>query len=224
MNRGLKILFAGLLVAILLLAASTGFLYSKTLSLQKKNSSTPASTTSAGATKNVTDTAGSTSTSAVTTPAPLGNRPSSPTDTVTVEKGQTLFEIGQKVGVSWTILAETNGINADDIKAGQTIIVPKDNQVGFTINQDKAKSLQTAVDNGQYAFRLTPADTAKSDSSPVYGLTTTDTFTQKTVDLTAGTATVLATHSGKTYLISLTQPETKGAKGIWAIESIKPQS
>ena len=224
MNKGLKILFGVLLFLILILAMSTGFFLSKTLSLQKKNNSTPAATTSTSTTKNVTDHTTSSTPSTATTAAPLGNRPSSPSDTVTVAQGQTLFQIGQTVGVSWTVLAEANGINADAIKAGQMIIVPKNNQVAFTINQDKAKSLQASVDNGQFPFRLSPIETAKSDCSPVYGLVATDTFSQKTLDINTGSATVLATHGDKTYLISLVQPQTKGAKGIWAIESVKPQT
>lgn len=227
MSRGLKILFTSLLFLIAILAASTGFFYSKTLSLQK-NSTAKTTTPSTSATKTVDDskttTAVTSSDSTATTAAPLNNRPSSPSDTVKVEQGETLFSIGQKVGVSWTILAEVNGINADSIKAGETIIIPKNNQVGFTVNQDKAKSLQTDIDGGKYAFRLSATETAKSDSSPVYGLTPTDTYTEKTIDATAGTATISATKDGKTYLISLVQPINKGAKGIWVIESIKLSS
>ena len=225
MSKGHKILFAVLIILMALLAASTGFLFAKNRSLQKsakEKTTTPATS----ATKSVDDTKTTTtaSTTAVTEPAPLNNRPSSPSDTVKVEPGQTLFSIGQTVGVSWTILATVNGINADDIKAGQSIIVPKNNQVGFTINQEKAKSLQSDVDAGKYPFRLSPTETAKSDSSPVYGLTPADAFTEKTIDTTAGTATVSVLKDGKTYLISLVQPVNKGAKGIWAIESIKQSS
>lgn len=223
MSRGHKVLFTILIVLIGLLAASSGFLFSKNRSLQKSSTSKTA-TPATSATKTVDDSKETAATSSVTEPAPLNNRPSSPSDTVKVEQGATLFSIGQDVGVSWIILATVNGINADDIKAGQSIIVPKNNQVGFTINQEKAKSLQTDVDGGKYPFRLSASETAKSDSSPVYGLTPADPFTEKTIDLTAGTATISVLKDGKTYLISLVQPVNKGAKGIWAIEKIKPSS
>ncbi len=228
MNKQFKILFVILLVVIGLLATSTGFFYAKTLSLKKSTKDT--TSTSEDTTKKITDTAEtktdtastSTTTSQVTTPAPLGSRPSSPSDTVTVKSGETLFSIGQDIGVSWTVISEANGITDEKIKVGQTLIIPKNNQVGFTVSQEKAASLQKDVDGGKTLFRLSALDTAKSDSSPCYGITTTDTFTQEKIDETAGSATVKVTHGDKTYSINLVQPVTKGPKGIWAIESIKP--
>jgi len=229
MTKGLKILFVILVVLVGLLATTTGIFYAKVLSLQKENKTT--TTDNKATTKNTdasasdtkaTTTTGS-DTSTVTTAAPAGNRPSSPADTVTVGAGETLFAIGQKVGVSWTILAEVNGIDANKIQAGETIIVPKNNQINYTVNNDKAASLQKEADSGKLAFRLSATDTAKSDAPPVYGLGTSDTYTQDKIDETAGTATVTATKADKKYTISLTQPVTKGAKGIWAIEVVKAQ-
>lgn len=229
MSRGHKILFIVLIVLVGLLGASTGFFYSRSVAWKKEalkdESSTTASDTAVE--KKVTDTATNTkqdTSSEVTSPAPLNNRPSSPSKTVTVEAGQTLFEIGQQVDVSWTILAEANGINADEIKAGETIIIPENGQVNYTVNQEKAQSLQNDADSGKVAFRLSAVDTAKSDAPTVYGLTVDDVYTQGKVDTSAGSATVTATKDGKTYLIALVQPVTKGDKGIWAIESIKAQS
>jgi len=223
MARNLKVLFGILILFIGLLATSTGFLYSKTVSLQKntnKSSSNSEDTNKNVATSTTTSTPASTS--AVTKPAPIGNRPSSPTDTVVVEEGETLFAIGQKAGLSWTVIAEANGIEADKIQAGQTLIIPKNNQISYTVNQEKASSIQKDVDTGKNTFRLSAVDTAKSDSPSAYGITTEDTFTQIKIDQNAGTATVNVTHNGKSYEISLTEPVTKGEKGIWAIVSIKP--
>lgn len=228
MLKSHKTVLIFLITAATILAASTGYFYAKNLSLEKKvddsttkKVSNESAKTSAASTTSTTASTKTSTTSAVTTPASLTNRPSSPTDTITVAQGETLFAIGQKTGVAWTILADVNGIDANKIKAGETIIIPKNNQVAFTVNTDKAKALQEEVDAGKNPFRVIPADTAKSDSSPVYGLTTTDTFTQTKIDTTAGTAIVTATHAGKNYTINLTQPVTKGAKGIWAIVSIK---
>lgn len=229
MSKGFKVVLIVLIACVTLLAASTGFFYAKTKSLQKKVSSSTTKNTDSATTKDISDkstqanVSTSTSTSELTA-APAGNQPSSPSDTVTVGNGETLFEIGQKVDVSWTLIGEANGIDADKIKAGQTLIIPKNNEVGYTINQEKAQSLQKDVDGGKYAFRLSPVDTAKSDSPSVYGLMITDTFTQVKIDETAGSAEVSASKAEKIYLIKLVQPVTKGAKGIWAIESIKPQS
>jgi len=225
MTKGLKIIFGILIILVGALAALTGYFYAKSAAVQKGKSTTTEDTTKKitdeASTKESTETS-ETKTSTVTQAAPSGNRPSSPTDTVTVAQGETLFAIGQKAGVSWTVIADANGIDANKIQAGQTLIIPKNNQISYTVNQEKAGSLQKETDSGKNTFRLSAAETAKSDSSPAYGLTTDDTFTQGKLDEAAGTAEVTATHGDKTYLISLTQPVTKGAKGIWAIESIKP--
>ncbi|OGD57329.1 hypothetical protein A2V71_00720 [Candidatus Berkelbacteria bacterium RBG_13_40_8] len=226
MNKQFKILFIVLLVVIGLLATSTGFFYAKTVSLQnedKTSASQEGSKKITDTTATTTDTTAESSTpSAVTTPASLGSRPSSPSDTVTVKSGDTLFSIGQDVDVSWTLIAEANGITDEKIKVGESLIIPKNNQIGFTVNQEKAASLQKDVDAGKTLFRLSALDTAKSDSSPVYGIETTDNFTQDKIDETAGSATISVTHGDATYSINLIQPVTKGPKGIWAIESIKP--
>ena len=213
-----------LLVIVGILAGMAGFFLAKTMSLEKNsmaNSNTTkntASTTTANTNINT-----NTAASSVTTPAALGNRPSSPSDTVVVAAGETLSVVAEKVGVSWMKIAEANGIEADKIQAGQTLIIPKDGQVNFTVNQEKAASLQKDTDGGKYAFRVSAIETAKSDSSPAYGLATTDTFTQTQIDENAGTATISVVKADKTYVISLVQPVIKGAKGIWAISLIKPQ-
>lgn len=226
MTRAQKVVFGILIVLVGLFAAGTGYFYSKSNSLSKTNSENETKNITSTSTEPiVADTPATTtpSTSAVSTPAPLNNRPSSPSDTVIVGAGETLHAIGVKVGVSWTILADVNGIDANKIKAGDTIIVPKNNQVSYTVNTEKATALQKEADGGSLAFRLSATETAKSDSSPVYGLGTADTYTQDKIDLTAGTATVTATKGTKKYTITLQQPITKGVKGIWAITAIKAQ-
>jgi LysM repeat protein len=225
MTRAQKVVFGILIALVALFAGGTGYFYSKSNSLSKTDNATDTKKTTSTSTEPiVAETPVTTpTTSAVSTPAALNNRPSSPSDTVIVGAGETLYAIGVKVGVSWTVLAEVNGIDANKIKAGETIIVPKNNQVSYTVNTEKATALQKEADGGAIAFRLLDTETAKSDSSPVYGLGTADTYTQDKIDLIAGTATVTATKANKKYTITLTQPVTKGAKGIWAITSIKAQ-
>lgn len=225
MTPKIRNLIIFLIVIIGILAATGGFFLAKTMKLEKNQTTntgtvkdTASITTNSNLNANV-----NTNASSVTQAAPLGNRPSSPSDTVVVAPGETLSVIAGNVGVSWTKIAEANGIEPDKVQAGQTIIIPKNDQVSYTVNQEKATSLQKDTDAGKDTFRLSAVDTAKSDSSPVYGIVTTDTFTQTAIDETAGTATVSVVHNGKTYIISLVQPVTKGAKGIWAISVIKPQ-
>lgn len=229
MDRSLKVFITLLITVAALLAASSGYLLASNYNLQKKSSSSSdkkvSDSSAATSLSNETTTSSSdsatTNASKVVAASALDERPSSPSDVVTVASGDTLFSVGQKVGVSWTELALVNGINADKIKIGQTIIVPKNNQVSYTVNDSKVSELQTKVDAGKIQFRLSAIDTAKSDSSPVYGLTVSDSFKQSQIDLVGGSATILATHDGKSYTINLIQPSKKGAKGIWAIKSIK---
>jgi len=232
MSRAVKILMAVLIVVATFLATSTGFFYAKSNSLEKKyNDSQKKTDVPVSEASSVVD-----ATTATTTPASVADttttvsttstdsRPSSPADTVVVGTGETLFAIGQKVGVSYTLIAEANGIDANKIKVGQTLMVPKNNQISFVASKDKATALQKDVDNGKYGFRLKALDTAKADSPTAYGLLSTDNFVLDKTDAEAGSATVSVVRGDKTYSITLTQPATKGDKGIWAIESIKPQT
>lgn len=223
MAKSHKVLIILLIVIATLFATSTGFFYSRNVSLEKKvnNSNSTNSNTITNTAATTTTPTTSSSSSAGISISPLNNRPSSPTETVTVEKDETLFAIGQKVGVSWTELANVNGIDANKIKAGDIIVVPKNNQVSYTVNSDKVSALQKEADSGKSTYRFSALDTAKSDISPIYGLVPTDVFTQTKIDNTSGTAEILAKKGDKTYTISLSQPGTKGAKGIWAIISIK---
>lgn len=232
MTRGLKILLVVLIVLVGVLAGAAGFFYAKSVTLEKKlgsdtstlSPSTKDTSTDESTTTTPSATTPSTSTSSVAQPAATGNRPSAPTDTYTVLAGDTLSIVGSKLDISWLTLAEANGLSEEDankIKVGQVLIVPKNNQISYTINTAKAQEIQEKVSGGKDTFRLSPTDTAKSDAPSAYGLAVTDTFTQKTVDVAAGTATVTGTHNGKNYEIKLSQPVTKGDKGIWAIESIK---
>lgn len=229
MGRGVKVLIVVLIILVGALAGASGFFYAKSVSLEKKSGGQAPTTKNNDNSTNSTTTpssnqTSSTSTSSVTQPAAAGNRPSAPADTYTVGSGDTLSIIGSKVDVSWITLADANGLSTEDankIKVGQVLIVPKNNQIAYNVDSAKAQDLQSQADSGKISFRLSAADTAKSDAPPCYGLAVTDTFTQKTVDTTTGTATVTGTHNGKNYEIKLTQPATKGDKGIWAIVSIK---
>lgn len=243
MNKGNKVVFIILLSMIGLLAASTGILLAMNFSNPKTSCTDvsqvnkPAADTSAvladkddtavttPTTQTATPATSSETPSAVTEAAPLGDRPSSPTDSHTVASGETLFQIASKYSLTWIQIADANGISeadANKIKVGQVLIIPKNSQIGYTVNQTKAQALQTEVNAGKKVFRLSAIDTAKSDVAPSYGIAVADTFKETKVDQAAGTATITVTKNGKIYEIKLTQPATKGEKGIWAIESIKP--
>jgi LysM repeat protein len=223
MNKKSWTLFGAMILIILILSGTSSFFYFKSRSGSgtEAQTSSSAAATSDQATPTPATSASPQSTSKPSTPS---NRPSNPTDTVVIQSGETLFAIATKNGITWTDLAAANGItDANKIQAGQSLIIPKSGQINYTVDSAKVTSLAKSVAAGQYAFRLDPTETAKADCNPAYGLTTTDTFAIKNKDDKAGTATVLATKDTTKYLITLTQPDVKGATGIWAITSIAPQ-
>jgi len=252
MSKGLKFLFSVLIVLVGLLSTTSGFFYAKSNALEKEKQTVdkPAvdlskivsmpktteatstdkttlekkdeKTTSTSTTEEVDNETAEEKTSLVTQPASTDSRPSRPADTYTIASGDTLYSVGKKFDLSWSLLAEANGItDINKIKVGQNIVIPKNNIVTFAINKAKAESLQKDSTGTKTKFRLSALDTAKADISPVFGLSPSDTFKQKSLDSASGIATILATHGDRTYEIKLSQPVTKGESGIWAIDSVK---
>ncbi|MCL5407610.1 MAG: LysM peptidoglycan-binding domain-containing protein [Patescibacteria group bacterium] len=219
MNKQTRAVFFFLLALVAILAGSTSFFAAKTYKISNSNKSKPSTTASVSIDSGTSP--ATTSSSAVVKAASSVEKPSKPADTYMVQKGETLFVVAQAQGSSWQDIAEVNGMSdVDKIQAGQTIILPKAGQVDFTVDNIRSTSLQKDADLGKYQFRLSPEDTARSDAPNVYGLKVTDTFTLKSRD--NGQAQVQATKEGKNFIIKLIQPVTKGDKGIWAIESIRP--
>lgn len=214
----MKPLFYGLIGLVAILAFTTAFFYAKSRS--GKNGS-PSSTKSPSMTS--TEAGGGPSprvSSAVNRPA--ANRPSSPSKTYTIQNNDTLFGIAQSQGITMAELSEANGItDADRIQAGQVLYIPENGQVDYSIDQEKANSLQEQADQGKVQWRLNPDETARADAPTVYGLKVSDNYTVKSRDDQKGMATVQASSELGNFLITLSQPIIKGQKGIWAIDSIK---
>ncbi len=204
---------------ILILSGTSSYLFFKNRSLGK-----PSSTTSPAIEETATLGTSSTPTPlASTTTSSKTDRPSNPTDTYVVSTGETLFSIALKNNLTQAELAEANGLaDANKIKAGQALIIPKNGQITYTVDTAKAASIQKSATTAKYQFRLDPIETAKADSSPCYGLSTVSTFTLASKDDKAGSATVTAVRENIKYTIILSQPVDKGSGGIWAIASIAP--
>lgn len=217
----LNTLFYLLVILVAILAGSTSFFYAKSKSLQNRQVVTASKTAEVSSASTQSPT--SAATSQVAKPSSQTERPSHPRDSYTVQPKDTLFGIATSQGVTLAELSEANGItDANKILSGQVLIVPKNGQVSYTIDNTQATDLQKKADSGQLKFRLNPEETARSDSPPAYGLKVEDTFTLEG-SANNGQATVAVTSSdGKKYLIRLVQPVTKGDKGIWAIEAIVP--
>ncbi len=221
MNKQTRMVFLGLIGLVALLAGSTTFfaLKSSVLSGKEPQKSevaasqdqvkTPRASSSLSASSSTIGTSG------------ISERPSSPKIIYVVNKNETLFEIAQKVNQKWTEIVAANGLeDADKILAGQKLIISENEVVNFTLNNERAKSLQSSVDGGKNLFRLQPEETAKADSTPVYGLEGADVFTLKSKN--NNDAVVIVNKEGQSIQINLNQPITSGEKGIWVITSIFP--
>jgi LysM repeat protein len=220
MNRKLWILFVVMVAVILVLSGASSYLFFKNRSL--KNGSSRSAAVTATSETSASPTASPT-VSATTKPSSSSDRPSSPSKTHTIAQGETLFTIATKYNLTWTVLAAANGISdADKIKAGQTLIIPEEGKINYTVDAAKVSSIAKSVAAGKSQFRLDPVETAKSDAYPAYSLQTSSTYALQAKDINVGTATVLATAGDLKYTITLTQPDVKGDKGIWAITSITP--
>ncbi len=220
MNKQMKILFYGLVILVAILASTTTFFAAKSRSTNSKKAGVESTKSPATASTEAAATPGPQVSTAVSRPAT--EKPSSPNKTYTIQAKETLFGIAQKQGTTLADLSEANGItDADKIQAGQVLYIPENGQVEFMIDNTKATAIQNQVDQGKTQWRLAPDETARADAPNVYGLKVTDTYTIKNRDDANGTATVQASSEGGNFLITLTQPITKGEKGIWAIQSIK---
>jgi len=87
----------------------------------------------------------------------------------------------------------------------------------FFTSPERAKALQERVDKGQDAWRKDPIEVAKYEG-PARGLLANAEY--KLVTKGQGTATIEVNSSGKTYTVTLNQPQKQGDGGIWVIKTI----
>jgi hypothetical protein len=87
----------------------------------------------------------------------------------------------------------------------------------FFTSDERAKELQKRVDAGGDEWRKDPLQVAKIEG-PARGLLPDLDYVLKSES--AGKAQVEVVHGGKTYRISLVQPETQGEGGVWVIGEI----
>lgn len=233
----------GVMALLTVLAGTTAYYVSKSVALQDQlgrksptptSSSTATTSTTASAipTLSTSPSAQSTSTtSSENVNLATGDRLPTPAETYAVVAGDTLYPIGLKLGMAWERIAETNNLTEPYLlQIGQTLIIPtvdaKANlySVKFSSDPTRARDFQSKADQGKDSWRLTPATVAKTENWSVFGLASSDDYRETAKDDTAGTAKVLATRlvdgATKSYEVNLIQPASKGATGIWTIESI----
>jgi LysM repeat protein len=161
---------------------------------------------------------------AATKPAEPKGRPSYPANVYYVNPNETLFAIGNKFNLPWTLIVEANGISdANLIQANYPLVIPKYNKntdyyrVNFVLNDEKLSELNRQLRNANESDYFDPIKVAKKYAVPYFGVSENDSFTLVEKDLSKGTALVEAKSDGQTNVIGLIQPKTKGEKGIWAV-------
>jgi germination protein M len=87
----------------------------------------------------------------------------------------------------------------------------------FFTSDERAEALQKRVDEGEDEWRKDPLQVAKIEG-PARGLLPDLDYVLKSES--AGKAEVEVVHEGKTYRISLVQPEKQGEGGVWVIGEI----
>ena len=212
------------LVTVLLL----GFLFSSTVYFYSK--SRPSSKNSGDKTAFSGDlpqlTASETSKKVdeLTKPADPKGRLSYPANVYTVETKETLFGIGSKFGIDWKLIKLANGItNENLIQTGYTLVVPRVEtttdmyRVNFKIDEDTASELNRELRDKGSDPLFNPAEVAKKDAVPYFGITAEDEFTLLEQDESRGTALVQAKNSSASTVVGLYQPKEKGKKGFWAV-------
>lgn len=88
----------------------------------------------------------------------------------------------------------------------------------FFTSEERARALQARVDAGNETWRKDPLEVARREAGGRGPLSNLD---YKLVSREAGKATVTVAYQGKTFTISLIQPQKQGDDGIWVIKSIE---
>ena len=225
MSKKLRFLFYGLIGLVCLLSASSVFFFLKNRTSCLKQKNEVESAASSVATGEAKIAPASQTSKPEVSPVKEAEKPSHPATTHKIEKGETLLSIAKDKGVTLAEITEANGINDQDkVLAGQTLIIPQNQKIAYTIDNTRASALQQLADEGKLAFRLDPLETVRTDAPPTYGLSANDNYSLGNRDDNSGRAEVkVKPDAGGNYLIKLIQPVSKGGKGIWAIEEISPE-
>lgn len=167
----------------------------------------------------------------LTTPAEPRGRLSYPANTYKVRPKESLFAIGEKMGVSWLIIKAANGIKDENlIQADYPLVVPKLSKetdyyrVNFLINEEKASELNRELREAEQSEWYDPVQVAKTHVEPYFNTTENDSFRLVEADNSKGTALVEAKTDTRLVYIGLVQPKTKGQKGLWALYYVEDRS
>jgi len=147
-----------------------------------------------------------------------------------VKKGDTLYSIGLKYNMQWTVIAKYNDLNENAaLIEGQKIIIPTTNQsktiqaheYKVPASSEEQQSLQSAQDyanagSDALSYRLDPIQVVqRSLLLSRFAFSASDIYVISNIDKTNGSATIEVTHDDSLYIVYLNQPLVKGDKGVW---------
>lgn len=166
-----------------------------------------------------------------TVPAEPRGRLSYPANVYKVQPRESLFAIGEKMGVSWMIIKSANGLKDENlIQADFPLVVPKLSKetdyyrVNFLINEEKASEINRELREQDSSEWYDPLHVAKTQVEPYFNATENDTFKLTEADYSQGTALVEAKTDTRLVYIGLVQPKTKGEKGLWAMYYVEDRT
>lgn len=167
----------------------------------------------------------------LTVPAEPRGRLSYPANVYKVQPKESLFAIGEKMGVSWLTVKAANGLKDENlIQADYPLVIPKLSKetdyyrVNFLIDETKASELNRELRDKDSSEWYDPVQVAKTHVEPYFNALETDTFRLVEADYSKGIALVEAKSETRLVYVGLIQPKTKGQKGLWALYYVEDRS
>ncbi|QQG50121.1 MAG: LysM peptidoglycan-binding domain-containing protein [Candidatus Berkelbacteria bacterium] len=210
------------------LSGSTLYFYNKSGSSKSKNSAEP---TFQADSLPQEQSSGPDKIDGLTAPAEPKGRLSYPSNVYKVQPKESLFAIGEKMGVSWLIVKAANGLKDENlIQADYPLAIPKLSRetdyyrVNFTLNEEKASELNRELRDKDSSEWYDPVAVVKKNAVPYFNIDENDQMKLMEADYSRGTALVEAKGEGKLNYIGLVQPKTKGQKGLWVLLYVESRS
>lgn len=222
----MRLPLSALIVIILIFGFLTGsiiYFYNKSRSFQTSTKSSTKPTFSAEVPSQTNQS--ETKISSLTSPAEPKNRLSYPANTYKVQAKESLYGVGEKMGLPWQIIKQANGLtNENLIQADYPLIIPVLSsqtdyyRVNFLINQDRAGELNRELrDKGESEW-FDPIAVSKKQAIPYFGLKDNDSYRLLEADRSAGKGLVeVKDEAGRVVVVGLIQPKEKGDKKLWAV-------
>lgn len=148
-----------------------------------------------------------------------------------VKSGDTLYSIGKKYNMLWTVIAKINNLDENSrLVIGQKITIPSEDQSKsistrtdtITADQEELDNLRSAQDyalagKDTLSYRRVPIEVVKKSRLLIkYQFSSSDLYIEKSIDTMAGNAIVEVTRKGYLYTVFLSAYEkNRDANTIW---------